>query len=152
MRMRAKLLKRAGLGFLMGVVMGNIIAWFFGGTMLDPALVTRMGGEIRAVVIQTMVYGLYGAAAMGGTVLYEISGWPLALSSVLHWLIIAVLYVPMALLLGWASSAADLLVMEGFELVGYFLIWLIMLLRYKASVRELNELQQKNNETKKCGE
>lgn len=141
MRLLANFFKRAGIGFVIGVIMGNVIAWFTGG-FFTAEFVETAGNTARAVVIQTLTYGLYGAAAMGGTVLYDIEKWPLALSSAMHYLIIAVLFVPMSLLLGWVGGVADILVMEGIELVMYFMIWLIMYLRYKAHVKELNELQE----------
>ena len=143
--MRAKLLKRAGLGYLLGMALGNFIAFALrgaGGNMVSAALVARMGGETKALIVQTLVSGLYGAATMGGTVLYDIERWPLALSSAAHYLVVAVPFVPMALLLGWMRSPSEFLVVAGIQLVAYFLIWLILYAIYRRQVRELNELHE----------
>ena len=52
----------------------------------------------------------------------------------------AILYVPTAMFLGWADSAVEILIVEGILLVTYFIIWLIIYLRYKREVRSLNEM------------
>lgn len=143
--MRKKFFKLAGIGFLLGVVLGNLISWACGaayGVLVSAELVERMHGQLGAVAAQTIVGGLYGAACMGGTVLYDIESWPLARSSVLHYLIIAVLYVPMAFLLGWVGRPADILLVEGIQLAVYFLIWLVMWTVYRRQVRELNQLRE----------
>ena len=142
--MRAKVLRMVGLGFLIGLVAGDLIAWlmsFGGGAPVSPALVSRMGGEAAAFVAQTLLSGLYGAAIWSGILLYEIESWPLALSTALHYLIVAGLYVPVSLLLGWADNAAQLLLVELVQFVVFFLIWLLIYLRYKAQTRELNTLR-----------
>lgn len=140
MRMCVKLLKRIGIGFLLGMLMGNIIEWITYSTLDNIELAEILSRWTQVVAFQTLIYGLYGAAAMGGTMLYEIESWPLALSSIAHYLIIAVLFVPMALLLKWTSDLSELLIMEGMEFVGYFLIWLIIYLNYRKKIRELNTL------------
>jgi len=145
-RLRASFLKRAGIGFLMGMAVGDLISWLtgaFGSSIVSPALLARMNGEAGAIVVQTLLSGLYGMATMGGTVLYDIERWPLALATAVHCLIVAGLYAPIALLLGWAAGAADVLVMVGILLAAFFLIWLVMYLRYKAQVRGMNEMIQK---------
>ena len=146
--MRKQFLTLAGIGFVMGMVMGNLIAWFTGGTLVNARLAAWTGSEAASIVIQTVVSGLLGAIAMGGTMVYEIERWPLLAMSVTHYLMIAVTYVAIALLLGWADSPKKLIRMLLIQLAVYFIIWLIMYLRYRAQVRKLNELLDKST-TKK---
>ena len=61
----------------------------------------------------------------------------------MHFLVIAVLYVPAAMFLGWTDSATEILIVEGILLVAYFIIWLVIYLRYKKKVRSLNEMLNK---------
>ncbi len=142
--MKTRICGFAGTGFLLGMILGNLIAWMTG-SIVSPALVDRVGSRAGAILLQTMVSGLYGAAAVSGMLLYEVDQWSLAKATIVHYLIVAVLYVPMALFLGWAESAADILIVEGFQLIAFFLIWLIMCRRYRVEVRKLNELM-KNSE------
>lgn len=144
--MRRKALILAAIGFLPGVVMGNLIAWFSGGTLVNTKLVPLMGSDAGAVILQSLLSGLLGAIAMGGVVVYKIERWPLALSSVVHFLLIVITYVSIALTAGWIQSAKELFIMLGIQLTVYFIIWLIMYLRYKAQVRELNELLAQSRE------
>ena len=141
--MRARVLKRLGIGFLMGVCIGNLVALCTGRDFVNAALVERMGGRTGAILLQTFLSGLYGAVAMGGTAFYEIDRWPLALATGLHCLLVVGLYIPLALTLNWCDAFTDVLIVAGIQLVVFMIIWLIIYLRYKAEIRELNGLNQK---------
>ena len=130
------------LGFLLGAAIGNLIAWFFG-SYVSSVLVARMGSVPAAILVQSLVSGLYGSFALAGTLFYDIEQWSLTRSSVMHFLVIAVLYVPAAMFLEWADSATEILIVEGILLVAYFIIWLVIYLRYKKEVRSLNEMLNK---------
>ena len=78
----------------------------------------------------------------GGSAEQRRDRWSLAQATFTHYLIIAVLYVPISLIMGWAGNVTDILIVEAFQLVGFFLIWLIMYLRYRAEVKELNEMMK----------
>ena len=130
------------LGFLLGAAIGNLIAWFFG-SYVSSMLVARMGSVPAAILVQSLVSGLYGSFALTGTLFYDVEQWSLTRSSVMHFLVIAVLYVPTAMFLGWANSATEILIVEGILLVAYFIIWLVIYLRYKKEVRSLNEMLNK---------
>ena len=140
--MRGRLIKRMRLGFLLGAAIGNLIAWFFG-SYVSSVLVARMGSVPAAILVQSLVSGLYGSFALAGTLFYDIEQWSLTRSSVMHFLVIAVLYVPTAMFLGWANSATEILIVEGILLVAYFIIWLVIYLRYKKEVRSLNKMLNK---------
>lgn len=147
--MRNKLLTRSGIGFLLGMVMLTLIVTLTGsaddGTIhfVSETLLHRAGNARAAALLQLLVCGLYGALCMGGTLLYEIEHWPLLAATAVHYLMIALSYALMAALLGWEMTPSALLTMEGLMAVGFLLIWLIMYLRYKAEVRELNTLMEK---------
>ena len=140
--MRSRMIRRIILGFLLGTAIGNLIAWFFG-SYVSSMLVARMGSVPAAILVQSLVSGLYGSFALAGTLFYDIEQWSLTRSSVMHFLVIAVLYVPTAMFLGWANSATEILIVEGILLVAYFIIWLVIYLRYKKKVRSLNEMLNK---------
>lgn len=140
--MRSRMIRRIILGFLLGTAIGNLIAWFFG-SYVSSMLVARMGSVPAAILVQSLVSGLYGSFALTGTLFYDVEQWSLTRSSVMHFLVIAVLYVPTAMFLGWANSATEILIVEGILLVAYFIIWLVIYLRYKKKVRSLNEMLNK---------
>ena len=140
-------LKRAGLGFLMGMAVSNMFTFFFswlaGGKELvfSTALLARTGGELGAMVLQTFGGGVYGAITMGTTVVYDIERWSLAKSSFTHCLIVIGLYVPAGLLLGWGETVKDFLCTMVIQFILYCIIWLVMHFTYRAEIRKINELQ-----------
>ena len=156
--MLKKLLKMSGIGFLIGVVIGNVIALLTGSSSYEAfvpvsqQLVDLSGGSLTlAVVLQTLFSGLYGAICFGATVFYDIERWPLALATGAHCALIILVYIPVALLLGWVSGIVEILIVASIQLAAFFIIWLILYAAFKKQVKELNEMQehyQKNNEKK----
>lgn len=141
--MKKKLRIYMAVGFLLGMAIGNAIAWFTGpkGVPASPMLIARVG-PTGAVLLQSLLSGVYGSLCMGGVLLYEIESWPLAKSTLVHYLLIALPYPVLAKLLGWSRGAAETFAVLLIQLAAFSLIWLIMYLRCRAQVRELNELQK----------
>lgn len=153
--MLKKTLKAAGIGFLIGVVVGNLIAILTGNsatggvTFASPQLLNMAGGNgVVAMLLQSLFSGLYGAACFAGMSFYEIERMPLAAATALHCALIVLLFIPIALLLGWVSDIVTLLIISGMQLVGFFIIWLIMYFGYKKQIRELNEMQERFSDIK----
>ena len=147
--MLKKTLKMAGIGFLIGMVVGNLIAFLTGNsdtggvTFASPKLLELAGGSgTLAMILQSLFSGLYGAVCFAGMSFYEIERMPLALATALHCALIVLLFIPIALLLGWVSDIGTLLIISGMQLIGFFIIWLIMYFGYKKQIRELNEMQK----------
>lgn len=146
--LRIKTIKRAAIGFLLGIAVGNLIVWLgtlTGGNMLSPDLILKTGSETAAMALQSFAMGVFGAAAMGGMSLYEIDHWPLAQSTAVHYLMIAVLYLLMDRLLGWNGSMKDIITVELIQLAVFFAIWLIIYFRCRQEVRSLNEELRRQN-------
>lgn len=159
--MLAKLFKYAGLGFLIGIVVGYVIAILTGidsptdniGLFIPVTekLLKTTGGSIPlALAFQGLFSGLYGAVCFAGIIFYEIDRMPLAVATTLHCLMIVLGYIPVGLFMGWIGSVTTELIIASCQIVGFFIIWLIMYARGKAEVRRLNELQKNltNAETK----
>ena len=153
--MLKKTLKMAGIGFLLGIVIGNLIAFLTGNsdtggvTFASRKLLDMAGGKaIVAMLLQSLFSGLYGAACFAGMSFYEIERMPLAAATALHCALIILLFVPISLCLGWVSKIETLLMISGIQLVCFFIIWLIMYAGFKKQVKELNELQEKNRDQK----
>ena len=154
--MLGKTLKRAGLGFLAGIAVGNVItALLAGPDLVAPALAEGMGSVSAAFLLQTLLSGLLGAVSFAGTGLYAIERWSLALTALVHYLIIEAVYLPIGFLLGWFDGLGEALIWVGICAVAYGVIFLILWAVYRAQVRELNELNEERkqrNIQKKMGE
>lgn len=147
--MLKKTLKAAGIGFLIGMIVGNVIAFLTGNsgtggvTFASPQLLDMAGGSgTVAMLLQSLFSGIYGAVCFAGMSFYEIERMPLAAATALHCALIVLLFIPIALLLGWVSDIGTLLMISGMQLVGFFIIWLILYFGYKKQIRELNEMQE----------
>ena len=147
--MLKKTVKFAGIGFLIGVVIGNFIAAMT--CIDDPGVfipvsnqtLALAGGSVPlAYVLQSLFSGIYGAICFGCMVFYEIERWPLALATGAHCAAIVLIYIPVGFLLGWLTGAVETLIVAGIQIVVFFIIWLIMWSVYKKQVRELNELNE----------
>ena len=141
--MKRSFFKRAGIGFMLGIVVCNIIAVIFAEPeIVSDAFVERIGDLRLAMLLQTVLPGLYGALTMGFTVLYDADRLPLAAATGLHCAICIVPFVPLSLFLCWFDSVSALLIMIGFQFAAFFVIWLAMYLSYRREVRKLNEMQK----------
>ena len=156
--MRRKFFILALIGFFFGIVVCELITIITGlasghGVILCAGeFAERIGSTGGAIALQALLTGIYGAVCMGTVILYDIEHWPLALPSVIHYLIIEAMYVPLALFLGWERTFTGILVVMGIQLVCYFIIWLIIYLIYRKQVKELNALQQTLKEPKEKDE
>ena len=147
--MLKKALKFAGIGFLIGIVIGDLIAFLTGTSSTDSVAFTSSklldmagGNAVLAMILQSLFSGIYGAICFAGVCFYDIERWPLALATGAHCAAIILVYIPVALLLGWVSSITEILFVAGIQLVAFFIIWLILYFIYKKQVRELNEMQK----------
>ena len=150
--MLGKTIKRIVLGFFIGAVVGNAITALVGLTgqgafaPVTQTLTARAGGLIGALLLQTLFSGLYGAIAFAAIFLYDLERLPLALSSVLHCAVIVLTFVPVSLLMGWTSGVREALFMAGAQIVGYFLIWVVLFFIYRAQARKLNDIKQQHSD------
>lgn len=153
--MLAKTLKRAGIGFLLGIVIGYAISILTGLDNPDvfisvpPRLLSLTGSVPLSQILQGLFSGIYGAVCFGTMTFYEIERWPLALATGAHCAVIVLLYIPVGFFLGWLDGWLDMLIVAGCQLVGFFIIWLIMNAIYKKQVKELNEMQKDFSERQK---
>ena len=138
-------LKRAGLGILLGIAIGNLIAVITGfstgeeSRLISEGLIQKAGSEAMAFLLQTLFSGLYGAVCMAGMSLYEVEHWSMLRSYLVHYSIIILSYIPIALFLCWVQTPKELAVITGIQTIAYFIIWLIIYAVYKAQVKELNQ-------------
>ena len=154
--MLAKTFKRAAIGFLLGMVIGYAISVLTGLNNPDvfisvPDRLLKLTGSVPAsMILQGLFSGIYGAVCFGAMSFYEIESWPLALATGAHCAVIVLPFIPIGLFLGWVRSLPEVLIIAGCQIVGFFLIWLIMNAVYKKQVSELNEkLNEKLKEKSK---
>ena len=145
--MVATTLKRAGFGFLLGMVAGVFIvigmSFAAGGSIALPdKLLVMMGSEAGALLAQVLISGLFGAIPGAGISFYELDSWGLLKQAVVHYASYTVAFMILGYAAGWVETPADMAFVAGVFAVGHAIIWTIMYMRYKAETKELNELLQ----------
>lgn len=150
--MMKKIIRYALIGFLLGMAIGNFIAFFFAwmsGTaqLFSASMINRFGSETVAFIIHTILSGIHGALSFSGVIFYEIEEWGLAKATFMHCLLINASFLINGLYLEWIpSDLSSILVSTSIITVMFFIIWIIMHTRCKREVRDLNQLLQKEKD------
>ena len=138
-------LKRAGLGALIGIAVMDLITALTGsGIPASDQLIDTVGSIRAARLMQMLLSALYGALCMGSTILYDLERLPLALVSLSHCVICILPFIPISRFLGWYNGRTEALIMAGIQLMAYVIVWLIMYLQYRKETRRLNEIRKNN--------
>lgn len=140
--------RRANLGFSIGILLGDGIAILSGSllagelVMVSEKMMSLTDNVVLAFIIQTLLSGLYGAITFSTTVFYDIERLSLIMATALHCLVVVGTFIPMALFLGWGTDDPIVFItMISCQILGFFIVWLIMYIKYKKQVKELNEMQ-----------
>lgn len=105
-----------------------------------PQLAIQCGSEIKAVLLQTLLSLLYGAAWGGVTVVWEIEEWSLLKQTIIHLLFTSLGTFPIAYVCYWMPREIKGIVgYFGIFFGIYFFIWISQYMGMKRRVREMNE-------------
>ena len=145
--MLANTLKNAGIGFLLGMLIGNLITIatslangnqqiFF-----TDVLLQRTGSPGMALLVLTVCSGLYGALCWAGISFYRIETWSLLKAALSHFALVSLGFWPFAVYLGWFElNLESVIVVTGIDAVIYAIIFLCMSARYQREVKQLNDM------------
>ncbi len=110
--MKKKIIKRSLLGLPLGIAMGYLITILasFGRangyyTPCVPELISMMGNEINAVIVQTILYGLLGVGFAAISVIWEIDSWSIVKQTGIYFSIISVIMLPIAYFAYWMEHS-----------------------------------------------
>jgi len=128
MRMLWKKATLLGLaGFVLGVLTGI-------GFML-----ARSSEGLKAAFPNLILGGLYGAAVMSSSIVYDIEKWSIARATATHFLLSFSLYFLLVLSMGWFRLDDPVFwIVIAVMVVIYVLVWLFQYLSYRRKIREMN--------------
>ena len=93
--MKKKIIKRSLLGFPLGITMGHLITilislgWANGYySPCVPELISIMGNEINAVILQTILCGILGVGFAASSVIWEMDSWSIVKQTGIYFSII----------------------------------------------------------------
>ena len=149
--MKNKLVKRMIIGFVLGITVGNLIAFltsFFDDSVrLVAKELSDSLGLGWAIVVQSILSGIFGLVCFGGISFYEIESWGLLASTVAHFVSMLVSALITAFTLRWIPFKwYGFLIIFGYILICFFIVWFIMYFRWKKNIKEMNEDLQKYKE------
>ena len=145
--MKKEILKRSLFGAPLGIAIGVIITIIISLTVGDgrfyavvPELVNDMGSEINAVILQTVLSMVYGAAWAGASVVWDAEGWSLLKMTLVHLAIASVATFPIAYFARWMPhSTKGILIYVGIFIAIYAAIWLSQYAAMKKRIQAMNE-------------
>ena len=145
--MKKKIFYRALIGFPTGISIGNLImilislGWANGYySPCVPDLITAMGNEINAVIIQTVLCGLLGSGFSVSSVIWEIEDWSIVKQTGIYFLIISVIMLPIAYFMYWMEhSVTGFLSYFGIFILIFAVIWIVQFIIGKKNIKRMNE-------------
>ena len=145
--MKKEILKRCLLGAPIGLAIGTIITIIISLSVGDgtfyavvPSLITDMGSEINAMMLQTALSMFYGAAWAGASLVWDAEGWSLLKMTLVHLAIASVATFPVAYFARWMPhTLSGVMIYVGIFLLIYAGIWVSQYSTMKKRVKEMNE-------------
>ncbi|MCI8993036.1 MAG: DUF3021 domain-containing protein [Eubacterium sp.] len=145
--MKRKILLRGMLGFPIGVAIGYfitiIISLIWAGGYYSPCvpdLISIMGNEIYAVLLQALLCGFLGVGFAASSVIWEIEHWSLVKQTGIYFIIISVIMVPVAWINYWMEHSVPgvFRYFAIFALI-FVIIWMVQFVIGKNNVKRMNE-------------
>lgn len=149
--MKRKIVLRSLLGFPLGLAIGYMITIIISLIFADgyyspcvPELITTMGSEINAVLLQAFLFGVLGSGFAAASVIWEIEDWRLVKQTGIYFLIVSVIMMPIAFVTHWMEhSMKGILSYFGIFFIIFVAIWIIQYAIAKHNVKKMNDVLYK---------
>ncbi|MBR0268009.1 MAG: DUF3021 domain-containing protein [Clostridia bacterium] len=116
------------------------LAGFVIGAAIVICLVLLDSQPLQGAFAHIVIGGIYGAVAMGSSVVYGIEKWSIARATATHFLLVFALYFLLVISMGWFSLSDPVFwIVVGAMVAVYILIWLLQYLSYRRQIREMND-------------
>ncbi|MGN0983453.1 MAG: DUF3021 domain-containing protein [Gemmiger sp.] len=145
--MKQKIIHRGLVGCPAGIAIGFLIPLVISACIRDgfyypvtPELISTMGSELNAVILQTVLCGLLGSGFAMASCIWEVDSWRLATQTGVYFLIACLLMLPIAYLSNWMkhSVAGVLSYVSIFGLV-FVVVWIVQYLSWKRRINQMND-------------
>lgn len=151
--MKEKMIKRGLFGFPCGIALGLVITVVISICVGDglfypvtPELITTMGNELNAVILQTVLCGVMGAGFAMASLIWEIDSWNLVKQSGIYFAIICMIMFPIAYVTNWMKhDLVGILSYVGIFVAIFIVTWLIQYAIWKRRVKKMNDKVQNEN-------
>ena len=152
--MKKKIMKRIWIGLPVGIAMGYIITLIISACIGDgtfysvaPELAEKMGSELNAVILQTVLCGVLGVGFAAASVIWELDSWSLAKQSGVYFLVIGILLLPIAYVANWMQhTVVGFLSYLGIFVGIFAVVWLSQYLCWKQRIKKMNDRVRHEND------
>ena len=152
--MKKKMMKRMWIGLPVGIAMGYIITLIISACIGDgafypvaPEFAEKMGNELNAVILQTVLCGVIGVGFAAASVIWELDSWSLAKQSGAYFLVIGIILLPIAYVANWMQhSVVGFLSYIGIFAGIFFAVWLSQYLCWKQRIKKMNDRVRHEND------
>lgn len=151
--MKKKIILNVLISFPIGIAIGQIItiviSLIYGGKYYScpPQLISDVGSEMGAVVLQTILCGIVGAGLGGTNVVWQVQKWSIFRQTAVYFAVACLIMLPVAYFMRWMEhSFAGFLIYFGIFVFIFIVFWGISYLINKRLAEKMNK---KLNEKKK---
>lgn len=154
---RKKVILRSIVGIPIGITIGYLIS--IAGSLIwgegyyspcVPELITAMGSEIGAVVLQTALCALLGFSFSATSVIWELEHWNLVKQTGIYFLINSIVMMPVAWFTRWMEhSFVGFLRYFGMFAAIFILIWAVECIIGRRNIARMNERLRQTREEEK---
>ncbi|MEG0366556.1 MAG: DUF3021 domain-containing protein [Coprobacillus sp.] len=145
--MKEKIIKRCLIGAVVGISIGNMISiitsliWGQGYySPCEPTFVKQMGSEINAVIVQTLLTAILGAAYSGSSAIWEIEDISIAKQTGLFFLVTSLAMLPIAYVTHWMEHTFIGFAVYFLVFVAIFIvIWFTQYILWKNQIQQINK-------------
>lgn len=145
--MKKQIILRGALGIPLGIAIGNLISI---GTSLKwaggyyspcvPELVSAMGSEINAVILQTLLCGILGASFAATSVIWNTDRWGILMQTGVYFGINAAVMLLVAYFAYWMErTVMGILSYFGIFIMIFIIVWLIQFFIVRRIVKQMNK-------------
>ena len=150
--MKKKILIRAFLGSLIGIVINYLITMVISAVVGDgtfypcvPSFTERYGNEVTAVIVQTILSAFLGGGFSMASLIWEKDDWSLLKQTGVYFAIITILMMTVAYICEWMEhSLRGVLSYFGIFFAIFVVIWVIRYMSWKIRISKIKEKLIKN--------
>ncbi|MGE7692762.1 DUF3021 domain-containing protein [Lysinibacillus sp. NPDC094177] len=144
--MRKDLLNRIIGGFIIGVVLGQVVQFFVSMGIAQgnyawvvPEFRVLFTNEIIAIITQVLLTGLIGITFALAALFFEIARWGMLKQYIVHFSVTAIIWIPIVMILWMPKTVANVCSLLASFLGTYVVTWLT---QYKLSKRDIEKINE----------
>ena len=144
--MKKEIILSGAFGFPIGIAIGYLITIFISLSLANgyytpcvPELISVMGNEINAVMLQTLLCGLLGTGLSISSIIWKLEHWSIVKQTGIYFLLISFILMPIAYFTYWMEhSLKGFVSYFGIFVLIFLVIWLLQFIIGKHNVNKMN--------------